>query len=257
MTGGVQVVRISSVDAAEIGFARQQTLADQLASQSATPSLMIWRCQSALLVTRSETRLPHFDGAAAEMQTAGWPVLLRKSGGGACPVGSGTVQVSMIEPALPGTTMNAKYGAITKLIQSMLGFFQIVSRTGSVAGAYCPGSYDLAVEGKKIAGISQHWFRNRRGIQCVVTAASINIEERPEVLAGVVNRFYGSAGSPLRCQAAALTNMRLCGATAHFADRSLAVMDQLGSRANLLSGSLRQNPQPVPPVPVSSPSQNH
>jgi hypothetical protein len=171
------------------------------------------------------------------MQAAGWPVLLRKSGGEACPVGPGTVQVSMIEAPFSGATMNAKYAVLAKLIQSTLGSFQIVSRTGSVPGAYCSGSYDLAVQGKKIAGMSQHWFRNRRGIHCVVTAASINVEAPPDVLAGVVNRFYDSAGGPLRCQAAALTNMRLCDRTAHLADRDLGstIMTQLATRALTLS----------------------
>ena len=231
MKGCWQVVCVPGVYSVEIGLARQQTLAKELTSQFATPALMVWRCQPALLVTRSETRLPHFDSAAAEMQAAGWPVLLRKSGGGACPVGSGTVQLSMIEAAFSGATMNAKYAALTRLVQSMFSFFQIVSQTGSVPGAYCPGSYDIAVQGKKIAGMSQHWFRNRCGIHCVVTAASINIEEPPDVLAGVVNRFNDSAGGPLRCQAAALTNMRLCDGTAHLAGRNLAsaVMTQLAS----------------------------
>lgn len=248
MKGCWRVVCVPGLYSVEIGLARQQALADGLTTQSATPSLMVWRCQPAFLVTRTETRLPHFDGAAAEIQAAGWPVFLRKSGGGACPVGSGTVQVSMIEAAFAAATMNAKYAALTKLIQSTLSFFQIVCRTGSVAGAYCPGSYDLAVQGKKIAGMSQHWFRNRCGIHCVVTAASINIEEPPDVLAGVVNQFHISAGGPLRCQAAALTNMRLCRGTAHLADLDLAVafMNQLGSTADMLGMVARQDIQCVP-----------
>jgi lipoate-protein ligase A len=143
MKGCWQVVCVPEVYSVKTGLERQQTLADELTSPSATPALMVWRCQPALLVTRSETRLPHFDGAAAEMQAAGWPVILRKSGGGACPVGPGTVQVSMIEAAFAAATMNAKYAALSKLIQSTLGFFQIVSETGSVAGAYCPGNHDL------------------------------------------------------------------------------------------------------------------
>ena len=243
MKGCWQVVCVPEVYSVKTDLERQQTLADELTSPSAMPALMVWRCQPALLVTRSETRLPHFDGAAAEMQAAGWPVILRKSGGGACPVRPGTVQVSMIEAAFAAATMNAKYAALSKLIQSTLGFFQIVSETGSVAGAYCPGNHDLAVQGKKIAGMSQHWFRNRWGTHCVVTAASINVEEPPDMLAGVVNRFYSSAGSPVRCQAAALTNMRLCDGTANFSglDLPVAVMNQLGSRADMLGGAAHQD----------------
>jgi hypothetical protein len=149
----------------------------------------------------------------------------------------------MIEQASPAATMKVKYATLTRLIQSMLGFFQIASRVGSVVGAYCPGSCDLAVQDKKIAGMSQHWFRNRCGSHCVVTAASLNVEEPPDVLADVVNRFHSGAGSPIRCQAAALTNMRQCNGTARLAGRDLmpAVMNQLGSRADMLGGSACQD----------------
>jgi hypothetical protein len=195
----------------EPGLARQQELADGLASPSSAPIVLVWRSEPALLVARTETRLPHFEDAAAGMRAAGWPVVLRKSGGGACPVGPGTVQVSMIEPVLPQTTINGRYAVVAELLQSTLLCYRVLAGTGLVAGAYCPGAYDLAVAGRKIAGMSQRWFRNRCGVRCVVTAASINVEEAPDEVAWVVNRFYRQAGSELRCDVGALTNLQLCG----------------------------------------------
>jgi octanoyl-[GcvH]:protein N-octanoyltransferase len=235
-----RVVSIPEVDAAEIGLARLQTLSDELTSQSDTPVLAVWRCRAAVLATRSETRLPHFDRAAAEMQAAGRPIVVRKSGGAACPVGPGTVQAAIIEPRVAGTTMNAEYEALTRLIRLTLHGFQVACRSGPVAGAYCPGSYDLGVGGRKIAGMSQHWFRNRRGVPCAVTTASINVEEAPDALAEAVNRFYRSAGSPTRCRSSALTSLRQCGGTAVLAvrDLPLAVMDEFASVATGAPGEV-------------------
>jgi len=240
--GRWRVVCVPEAHPAAIELARQQALAGELTSESARPALMLWRCQPALLVTRQETRLPHFREVSDQMFAANWPILARKSGGRACPIGLGTVQVSMIETAISGATMNAKYDALTKLIQSTLCFFGIVSRTESVTGAYCAGSYDLAVNGKKIAGMSQHWFRNQRGVHCIVTAASINIEEAPDVLASAINRFYCNVGSSARCQSTALTNMRLCDGNAHLVVRNLAsaVMNQLASSADVRGGTTRE-----------------
>jgi len=236
MKGGWRVLVDPHIYPVEVGLARQQALADELAGQSFKPSLVMWRCQPSLLVTRTETRLPHFEDASAELQATGWPIFIRKSGGRPCPVGPGTVQISMIEVASLSATMTAKYTALAELMQAALCFYRIASQTGSVAGAYCPGNYDLAVEGRKIAGMSQHWFRNCGGTHCIVTAASINIEEPPDIFAGVVNQFYTSAGSPLRCQAATLTNIRLSGAPhclpGH--DLAAAVMNQLGLCAEML-----------------------
>jgi hypothetical protein len=234
MNGGWQIVSIPVVSPVEAGLARQQALADQLTSAPAAPSLLVWRSQPALLVSRTETRLPHFDDTVADMSAAGWPVVLRKSGGGACPVGLGTVQVSMIDPVLPLTTINGRYAVLAELLQATLRRYRVFARTGPVAAAYCPGTYDLAVAGRKIAGMSQHWFRNRCGVRCVVTAASINVEEPPDEVACVVNRFYRCAGSTLHCDADALTNVQLCGGTpsACGPDFAAAVIDQLASNVS-------------------------
>jgi lipoate-protein ligase A len=231
MTCGRQVVTDPGVCSVEVGLAHQRTLAEQLADQSSAPALLVWRSRPALLVSRSEARLPRFSAAAADLRDIGWPVLLRGSGGAACPVGSGTVQVSLIEPGGSVAAMNAKYTALAGLIRATLQLYGAVIRPGLVVGAYCPGKSDLAVEGRKIAGMSQHWFRNRCGVRCVVTAASINIEEAPEKFERVVNQFYQSAGSPLRCSAAALTNLRLCKdmIAAPEGDLTAAVMNQIGA----------------------------
>jgi lipoate-protein ligase A len=222
-----RVVCVPAVYPAALGLTQLDALADELTGESSAPALLVWRSQRALLVTRQDTHLPRFRETSDEMTAAGWPVVMRKSGGGPCPVGPGTVQVATIEPATSGTTMNAKYDALTGIIQSVLKKFEILTRSGPIADAYCPGSYDLAIGGRKIAGMSQHWFRNRGGIRCVTTAASINVEETPDVLADAVNRFYCAVGSRMRCQAACLASVRLCdGGTAIAAgELALAVMD--------------------------------
>jgi hypothetical protein len=245
MNGRWQIVSIPVVSPVEAGLARQQALADQLTSASAAPSFHVWRSEPALLVSRTETRLPHFENAVADMRAAGWPVVLRKSGGGACPVGPGTVQVSMIDPVLPLTTINGRYAVLAELLQATLRRYCVFAHTGLVAGAYCPGAYDLAVAGRKIAGMSQQWFRNRCGVRCVVTAASINVED-PDDVACMVNRFYRCAGSTLHCDAGALTNVRLCGGTPSVCgpDFAAAVIDQLASSVSDVAASAYSYPAP-------------
>jgi hypothetical protein len=102
--------------------------------------------------------------------------------------------------------------------------------------------------------MSQHWFRNGCGIRCVVTAASINVEAVPDEVACVVNRFYRSAGSALRCDAgsalrcdaAALTNVQLSGGTPSVCgpDFATAVVDQLASSVGGVAASAQSYPAP-------------
>jgi octanoyl-[GcvH]:protein N-octanoyltransferase len=238
-----RVVCIPAVLPAEAGLARLQAAADEITSESGAPALLIWRSQRALLVTRQDTHLPRFRDSSEQMAAAGWPVVLRKSGGGACPVGPGTIEVATIEPAIPAATINAKYEALSELIQSSLHSFAIAARSGPVTGAYCSGHYDLAVQGKKIAGLSQHWFRNRGGVRCVITAASVNVEEAPAALADAVNRFYSHAGSRVRCQTVALTAVRLCGGETLTTAGDLVrdVVSQLASLASTTSTARHQS----------------
>jgi octanoyl-[GcvH]:protein N-octanoyltransferase len=227
-----QVAYIPDVLSPHAGLALHKALADELTSQSNAFKLIVWRCTPALLVTTSETRLPCFDESAAQMQSAGWPVVVRKSGGAACPVGPGTVQIATIEAAREGTTMSIKYDALAKLIISMLASFQVDSQIAPVAGAYCPGRHDLSIRGRKIAGISQRWFRNRYGVRCAIASASLNVEEPPEKLASAVNDFFARAGSAFRCQATALTNMRLSDCRA--VDLMKAVISRLVDGTDIL-----------------------
>jgi hypothetical protein len=133
--------------------------------------------------------------------------------------------------------MQAKYESLAKIIQCALRLYGVVAQTGLVTRAYCSGDYDLSVDGKKIAGMSQHWFRNRRGIRCVVTNASINVDEAPAVLADVINAFYESAGSPVRCQADVLANVRLCIADGASTDLVPPFMQSLASLADRRAGA--------------------
>jgi hypothetical protein len=231
--GGWRTVRLAQLLPAKMGLARMQQVADEIAHEAAVPALLIWRSQRALLVTRQDTRLPGFHESAAQMASVGWPVVARRSGGGACPVGPGTLELATVEPALAGATMNAKYEALSALIQAALHGFGIAARSGPVASAYCRGNYDLAVAGRKIAGLSQHWFRNRNDIRCVVTAASVNVAETSDALAAAVNRFYGAAGGRSRCRAACLTGLwYCCSNTAAAAD----LVRDLGGRLAALAG---------------------
>lgn len=216
-----RVVCTAVPDAAEAGLARQQALAEDIAGASSTPVLLIWRSQPALLVTRTDALLPRFEQAAQAAQEAGWPVLIRRSGGSACPVAPGTAQVATIMPASPGSAIEAHYDRLSQFIGRALRDFGVASGIGRVAEAFCQGRYDIGVAGRKIAGLSQRWFRNSRGVYCAVTAASINVTEDPPALAEAVNRFYEAAGGDARCRADAITCLRLCDGAGGRAERDL------------------------------------
>src|SRR5699024_5933109 len=54
-----------------------------------------------------------------------------------------------------------------------------------IVGSYCPGDYDLSIDGKKFAGISQRRVRDGVAIQMYLDIAGISYER-----ASIVKHFY-------------------------------------------------------------------
>jgi octanoyl-[GcvH]:protein N-octanoyltransferase len=192
---------------ADVGIAHEHHLADSVTFGSPAV-LLIWRSLPSLVITHNDMRLPNFEGAARHLEEKGWPLSIRTTGGGAFPVAPGTVQLALLSPTLrDGDTIDTVYDALAVLICEALAGLGVNAKQGQVADAFCPGGHDIVVEGRKVAGMAQHWRQGRNG-RCIVAAASIIADEDPAVLGGVVNAFYRQAGSSYHCQPSAVTSLR-------------------------------------------------
>src|SRR3546814_13002901 len=65
------------------------------------------------------------------------------------------------------------------------------SDRGEIAGAYCPGEYDVSIGGRKVSGIAQ-----RRRLDAYVVQAFVVIEGDGDERARLVHRFYELATGP-------------------------------------------------------------
>lgn len=191
---------------ADLGLTRQQRLAEEVRCDL-QHLLLLWRAPSALIVGRNDTRLRNFSDAADRLSVEGWPVVIRRSGGVACPVSRGTLQIALARIALPDTTIDAAYMELTGIIRSVLESYGLKVEIRKQADAFCPGRYDISVDGRKVAGLSQHW-RQCNGRVTVTTAATLIVEEDAEEIARIVNLFYLTACSEGRCSASAIGTLR-------------------------------------------------
>lgn len=241
-TGGWQVIVAEHAAAAHTGLRREHDIADAVGAGVRGPAIFIWRSQPALIVARSQTRWPNFERAAAELAQTGWPVLVRRSGGGAFPIGPGTAQIAiMARYADLGMAMDGVYDRLGLLIGSALAGFGIVAGVGDSPGAFCDGRHDLVVAGRKIAGLAQHWRLCGRGDRCITAAASVLVDADLAELAGIVDRFHVTCGQRIDIRPDALTTVRHncdrialshCDLTAHF-------LAHLATDANRLDGGCR------------------
>lgn len=191
---------------AQAGLDEQERLGEDLTPADA-PVLMIWQAPRALIAGRNDARLPGFARAVQELAVEGWPVLVRRSGGSACPISPGTLQIVLVRASAGKSDIEVGYRTLANLIEGWLSGSGISCEAGERPGAFCPGRYDLGVGLRKFAGLSQHW-RSRGQTAIITTAASIIVEGDIEELCRVVNLFYREAGGERRCFPTFVTDVK-------------------------------------------------
>lgn len=202
----VRFLRPDPAPTALEGLLRQEQFGDEIRSDS-DMILLTWRSPRALIIGRQDSRLPDVPAAERRLVQEGWPVIIRRSGGTACPVSPGTLQVALARPAHSRVSIDGAFGELADLIAGALSDYGIDARTGEIAEAFCPGRYDMAIDGRKIAGLSQHW-RPRGGRTVVTTAATLLVDEDPVELSRIVDLFYEAAGGEKRCQPEVVGSVR-------------------------------------------------
>lgn len=80
-------------------------------------------------------------------------------------------------------------------VQEILSPYNVTIEDREIVGSYCPGRYDLSVNGKKFAGISQRRLRGGVAVQVYLCVDGSGSER-----ASVIQEFYkrGVSGEPTK-----------------------------------------------------------
>jgi octanoyl-[GcvH]:protein N-octanoyltransferase len=193
---------------------RDAELLEAVRAGAAPRTARLWTNARALVVGRADARLPRFEAACAELERSGWPVAVRESGGAAVPHGPGVLSLSLAFRPAAGSpaTLESIYDALCAPLERALARLGVRSERGPVSDAFCDGRYDLAVEGRKLAGTAQRWRAGPGGPSpergAVLAHAVVLVDlDRAEATAAL-NRFYAAAGSPRRAAAEASITLR-------------------------------------------------
>lgn len=148
--------------AAVAGEAR---LLDGVAQGSSHAIARIWQSDCCIAAPARLARLPGFVAAAQRSAEAGWPVVLRGSGGEPVPLDPGVVNLSLAYwvPMTRRWPTAAAYDHLSGVAARALWGLGFTVESGMVAGAFCPGCHDLSIAGRKIAGAAQQRRPASRG----------------------------------------------------------------------------------------------
>jgi lipoate-protein ligase A len=188
-------------------LALEQRLLDLAAAGGAHAA--VWQCAPALVVPPSYRRFEPFEAECTRFAAAGWPVSVRRSGGGLVPQGPGVVHLSLAwrTPSGMGEAMEAIYLGLCGLLQQAFEAFGLHALAQAVEGSFCDGRFNLALHGRKAVGTAQYWKRVSPAEHVVLAHACVLVDADLALLVRRANEFEAALGSGRRYGVEAVTNL--------------------------------------------------
>lgn len=185
----------------EDGFGLQQIILEEVAAGERGPTALMWTSSPYVAATRPEMRLPRFEEAARLAEKAGFPALVRNSGGGAVAANEGSISFSLTYPVEDlRHGLYERYAEGVDLVAAALRRVGVAAEGGEVEGEFCPGAYSVrsgGPKGVKHAGLAQRVTRRAARMEALILVSETDEVRR------VLARFYGVLGLPFRPQSVA------------------------------------------------------
>ncbi|MEC6749208.1 lipoate--protein ligase family protein [Marinilactibacillus sp. XAAS-LB27] len=131
------------------------------------PVLHFWSTEPLVILGMMDTKLPYLDTALTILKEAEYDYVVRNSGGLAVVSDPGILNISLIFPeGDTRLTITEGYQRMHYLIEQTFKSYGKSIDAIEIPDSYCPGDYDLSIDGRKIAGISQR--RIKGGIAIMI-----------------------------------------------------------------------------------------
>lgn len=167
-------------------FGTDDTLCASVGAGEAPATARTWVHHNTVVLGIQDTKLPFLQDGIQFLKEQGYQTIVRNSGGLAVVLDEGVLNISLIFPeAEKGIDINRGYDAMWQLIQNMFADFSHQIEAREIIGSYCPGSYDLSINGKKFAGISQRRLKKGVAVQIYLC-----VNGSGQTRAEMVGQFY-------------------------------------------------------------------
>jgi octanoyl-[GcvH]:protein N-octanoyltransferase len=170
----------------------QQLQTDKTLSLSLQQDELILRLWSAkgVILGKMDSVLPEFQAGLDFLESSHTPSYIRKAGGLAVVCDEGILNLSLIfskETALIGG-LNEAYDFGVAFQKALLHALDLNIQEGEISESYCPGKYDLSVNGQKFSGMAQ--YRSKDAIMVMITWC---VEGDQQARCNLIKHFYALA----------------------------------------------------------------
>lgn len=148
------------------------------ASKVDKPILYAWPTDKVIFLGMIDTKLPHLTDGIKVLGNAGYDAIVRNSGGLAVVSDPGVLNFSIIFPEEDHMRLKISdaYERMHYIISNALKPYNVEVTAEEVPDSYCPGDYDLSINRRKIAGISQRRIKGGLAIMIYVSIDGIQDE---------------------------------------------------------------------------------
>ena len=146
-------------------FAIDDALALSVSDDLSPPTIRLWVHDQTIVLGIPDARLPYIESGIKLLTKQGYHVIVRNSGGLAVALDRGVLNMSLILPGVKHISIHDCYEAMFSFIKYTLRDLTDDIKAYEIVGSYCPGDYDLSIDGVKFAGISQRRIKNGAAVQ--------------------------------------------------------------------------------------------
>lgn len=166
-------------------FAIDDALATSVSEHESAPVMRLWVHPKTIVLGIPDGRIPHLAEGVNVLKDEDYDVIIRNSGGLAVALDEGVLNLSLVLPDVKHLSIHDCYEAMVSFVQYMLRDLTDKIEAYEIVNSYCPGDYDLSIDGKKFAGISQRRVKNGAAIQIY-----LDVEGDSKQRASLVRNFY-------------------------------------------------------------------
>ncbi|HCG6062885.1 TPA: lipoate--protein ligase [Vibrio parahaemolyticus] len=172
-----KLIRFTATEVAD-AFEKEDELIKQVQSNQLSQVLLLWQVESPTLVLPAGKKWSVSNELEHALNTSGWKLFSRKTGGAPVPQVPGIINLSHIYHWPEGEPYNIKK-AYLDLCAILTVFFEQLGVKVDVHAtpySYCDGEYNLNIGGQKVVGTAQRVLLKKGGGQVVLSQACILID---------------------------------------------------------------------------------
>lgn len=191
---GWQLLRDGFPEKPELGPALSRVLLEQVAAGARPATVRLSRPGRVVAFGRRDAVSPGYRPAVEAAAQAGFPGMLRLSGGRAAAFSEGALSLTLTLPdPRPAERTEQRFHKWSGLLRDSFCDLGLDARVGAVAGEYCPGEFSVNAEGRvKLAGVGQRMIRGAAHVGFVI------LVNGAELIADTLGPVYRQLGLQFR-----------------------------------------------------------